>query len=88
MIQFEIPQNLNGEQLINELIAAGVTISEPPLVDGDRNLWLEINASDKIKAQSIVANHKGIDSVKVLTIEEKLQKVGLTLDDLKTALGL
>lgn len=88
MIQFETPQNLNGEQLINELIASGVTITEPPLVDGNRNLWLEIKATDKTKAQAVVAAHEGIDTVKVLTIEQKLATVGLSLDDLKAALGL
>jgi hypothetical protein len=88
MIQFETPQNLNGEQLINELIASGVTISEPPELDGNNNLWLKIKATDKTKAQAVVDAHQGIDTVKVLSIEDKLKKVDLTLDDLKAALGL
>jgi hypothetical protein len=88
MIQFIKPTKINGEQLLEELNAAGVTITEPPMIDGDGNLWLEIKATDKTKATAVVEAHVGIDQVKTLTIEEKLASVGLSLNDLKTALGL
>jgi len=88
MIQFEKPNNLNGKQLMDELVAAGVAITEPPLLDGNRKLWLEIKATDKTKAQPIVDAHVGIDTVKVLTVAEKLAIVDLSIDDLKAALGL
>ena len=88
MIQFDKPSNLNGSQLMSELKAAGVSISEAPVLDGNGVLWLEINTADKVKATSIVESHNGTDEIKVLTIDEKLASVGLSINDLKTALGI
>ena len=88
MIQVEKPENLNSKQLMDELVAAGVAITEPPLLDGNHKLWLEIKTADKTKAQPIVNSHAGIDSIPVLTVAEKLAIVDLSIDDLKAALGL
>ena len=89
MIQFTKPSQLNGSQLKDELVAAGVAIkddSNAVSTDGEQNLWLEIADADKVKAQEVVANHVGID--KEPTLEDKLSSVGLSLTDLKAALGL
>ena len=86
LIQFDMPKNHNGEQLINELNAAGVQIDKRPLIDENKDFWLDIAESDKAKASAVVAAHKGID--KEPTIEDKLSSVGLSLTDLKAALGL
>lgn len=88
MIQFTKPQNLNGAQLITELNAAGILVNQEPLIDGNGDFWLDIDASDKSKAESIVATHNGIVMPEEVSIEEKLASVGLNLQDLKTALGL
>jgi hypothetical protein len=90
MLNFTIPTNLNGSELLDELIAGGVNIA--PKYDAvliqDGSLWLDIAQADKAKATSIVAAHNGTTVAPELTVEQKLASVGLSLDDLKTALGL
>jgi hypothetical protein len=88
MIQFTKPENLNGAELLAELNAAGVSITELPMIDGNGNLWLEIDETDKVKAESLVAAHNGTIIAPEPTIENKLASVGLSVADLKTALGL
>jgi hypothetical protein len=88
MIQFIEPTNLNGAELLTELNSGGVAITEPPMLDGDGNFWLDIAEADKAKATPIVAAHNGTMVALELTIDEKLASVGLSVTDLKTALGL
>ena len=88
MIQFDKPTNLNGTELLAELNAGGVSISELPLLDGAGNFWLDIKETDKAKATPIVAAHNGTIVAPERTIEDKLASVGLSLTDLKEALGL
>lgn len=88
MIKFDKPTNLNGTELMAELVAAGVKISEPPLIDGNSDFWLYIADKDEAKAKPIVAAHNGTTVAPELTVEQKLATVGLNLGDLKTALGL
>lgn len=87
MIQFNKPVNLNGSQLLDELNAAGVIITEPPVLDGNNILWLQINSNDTNKATEIVSAHNGTDEIRVQTIEEKLASVGLSIQELKAALS-
>lgn len=87
MIKFNLPANLNGSQLKEELNNAGVVITESPLVDDF--LWLIIDPEDEEKARVVVDNHVGIDTPPVeMTVEQKLASVGLNLNDLKSALGI
>jgi hypothetical protein len=64
-ISFTKPSNLNGATLLNELIAAGVSVAEkngkPQWVelDGDGVLWLDIAEKDKPKAEIVLAAHNG-----------------------------
>jgi hypothetical protein len=88
MIQFNKPTNLNGTELIEELKAAGVAISESPMIDGNGNFWLNITETDNNKAATIVAAHNGTIVAPEPTVEQKLASVGLDLDDLRNALGL
>ncbi len=88
MIKFNKPINLNGTELVNELNDAGVTVNDLPYVDGNSDLWLGISNSDKTKAESIVAAHNGTIIAPEPTIQDKLANAGITLDELKTALGL
>lgn len=68
MIKFNKPENINGEVLINELLEAGVSIQEnhdfklpyePPLIDGNGDLWLAVDESDRLKAQTVLNLHSG-----------------------------
>jgi hypothetical protein len=88
MIKFNKPENLNGTELLAELNAAQVSITKPPSVDGNNELWLDIKSADKAKAEAIVAAHNGTTVAPEPTIEQKLARVGLSVDDLKAALGL
>ena len=69
MIKFTKPENLDGAKLIEELLAAGIkSISKdrstfngyaPPMLDGNGDLWLDIDAKDESKAAAVVAAHIG-----------------------------
>ena len=65
MESFTKPASLNGETLIAELEAAGVTVIansmgiKCPSIDGNGELWLDIIKADKAKALAVVANHQG-----------------------------
>jgi len=90
MEKYIIPKNLNGIQLRKELNDAGIVISDNSRAvrTYDNELILEISAKDADKAKEIVAAHNGIIVSPEPTIEQKLAKVGLNLEDLKLALGL
>jgi hypothetical protein len=90
MIQFIKPENLNGAELRDELNANGVAISDDPFsvkLEGDGSLWLDIAEADKAKATPIVAAHNGTTVAPELTVAQKLASVGLSLEELKAALG-
>ena len=74
-----IPALLNGEQLQDELNALSVYVADNKLI---------IN-SDKSEAEVLaaVAAHKPAPFVEP-TVIDKLASVGLSIDDLKAALGL
>lgn len=84
MTTYTKPTNLNGAELMTELAAAGIVISRVQ-DNGDNTITLE--TTDK-KAESIIATHNGTTIAPEPTINEKLQSVGLNLDDLKSALGI
>ena len=88
MIQFTKPINLNGAELLAELNAVGVAIIEPPVLDGSGILWLDIKPADETKAAAVVTAHNGTIVAPEQTIEDKLASVGLSIPDLKAALGL
>ena len=91
MIKFDKPNNLNGVELLNELSAVGIVldkVNQAPFIDGEGNFWLDIDPADEAKAKPIVAAHNGTIIASELTIEDKLASVGLSLTDLKSALGL
>ena len=88
MIQFTKPTNLNGVELLNELKAGSVVITELPMLDGNGDFWLDITEADKTKTTPIVAAHNGTLVAPEPTIQAKLTSVGLSVSDLKEALGL
>jgi hypothetical protein len=85
MIQFNLPNKLNGAQLLDELKAAGVAITEYATIENG-SLFLDIEAKDEAKAKAVVDSHIGVD--KEPTLNDKLSSVGLSVADLKAALGL
>lgn len=88
MIEFVKPENLNGTELADELKAVGIYLNRPPLIDGQGKFWLDVKPAEEQQAKLIVAAHNGTTIAPEKTIEQKLASVGLTLDDLKKALGL
>lgn len=91
MISFDTPTNLNGAELLDELAAVGIVldkVKQPPQLRADGRLYLDILETDKDKAEAIVTAHNGATVAPEPTIEDKLASVGLSLPDLKAALGL
>ena len=88
MIQFTRPENLNGAELVKELNDNGIEVTGKPFLDGNNDLWLDINESDKAQAESIVAAHNCTTVAPEPSIQDKLANAGITLDELKVALGL
>jgi len=88
MIKFNKPTNLNGKELLDELADAGVIPAQIPFIDGNDDMWLDINEADKAKAEAVVAAHNGTTVAPEPTVADKLASVGLNLNDLKAALGL
>jgi len=77
--EFDIPKELNGAQLKAELSCTEVYIRDDKLVIGGS--LTQAQAAAGIKA------HKPI-APKEPTLDEKLASVGLSVADLKSALGL
>jgi hypothetical protein len=66
MIQFEKPQNLNGKTLIDDLVAAGISIGvdgsgerAKPMIDGEGNFYLPVNEADREATQAVLDNYNG-----------------------------
>jgi hypothetical protein len=94
MISLNLDKIIDGAQLIKELVEAGIAVEKnsagnyiDPLLDADSQLWLAIEAKDKTKAKAILDNHIPKPAPEP-TVEEKLASVGLSVEDLKAALGL
>ena len=89
MISFTKPKNLNGAELLEELAAADVTVTDRPSDDGEGLLWLDIAEADKDKAAPIVAAHNGtmIAPNNSAAKAALLANLGITADEFKTLLG-
>lgn len=91
MIKFAKPTNLNGAELREELKAAGIVIDNSfgsVVDDGCGNLLLDISEDDETKAKVVVNSHNGTQIPKDPTLAEKLAALGVSIDDLKAALGV
>ena len=91
MIKFDKPKNLNGAELRKELLNAGVKIGDngtEVVIDEYGDFWLDISKANVSKAEPIVAAHNGTVIASEPTVIQKLASVGLSIDDLKDALGL
>jgi hypothetical protein len=89
MIKFNKPINLNGTELLNELNAGNVAISNPPEIDGNGDFWLDIAKKDEAKATLIVAAHNGtiIAPDKTAARQAILDRLGLSADEAAILLG-
>ena len=89
MIKFNKPENLNGTELLAELNAGQVKITQPPMVDGNNDLWLEIAEKDTSKATTIIAAHNGTTVAPDNTVARQalLDRLGLTSDEAKLLLS-
>lgn len=86
MIQFTKPINLNGSELLAELQAAGINASNPTI---DEDIFtIDLDEKDATKAKKIVEAHNGTMVAPEPTISQKLASVGLSVDNLKAALGI
>jgi hypothetical protein len=91
MISFTKPENLNGSELRQELLEAGISINQDSksiFVEADGCLYLDIMQQDEAKAAAVIAAHNGTVIPPEPTIADKLASVGLSVTDLKEALGL
>jgi hypothetical protein len=77
--EFEIPAQINGEQLKTELVCDEVYIRDNKLIIGGE--------LTQAQAKAGLAAHVPIAPIEP-SVAEKLASVGLTIPDLKAALGL
>ncbi len=89
MIKFNKPIDFDGVQFCTELQNQGVKINDytSPFLDDNNDFWLDIDTKDIAKAQQVLDAHIPQPKPEP-TIVEKLASVGLSIDDLKAALGL
>lgn len=90
MKSFKKPDNLNGTELLAELAAVGINLdikTQLPVVE-DNTVYLDITDEQETIAKSVIDSHNGTIISKESSIEDKLNSVGLNLNDLKIALGL
>lgn len=91
MIKYDKPINLNGKELREELRDSKIDISDSSravILEADGYLYLDIDPSKELQAKAVVGSHNGTMIAPEPTVAEKLASVGLSLDDLKEALGL
>jgi len=89
MIKFDKPINLNGAQLLNALNAGGVAVTEPPMIDGNGDFYLDIDEADKAKATPIIAAHNGTTVAPDNSTAKAalLARLGITADEAKLLIG-
>ena len=88
-MEFTLPKKFNGETLRNELKAEGIILPEnkKAITVSGEVLILDIDEKDATKVQNVLANHNGDDILIEETVADKLASVGLSIEELKTALG-
>jgi hypothetical protein len=82
---FNKPKNLNGAELLAELKVVGLDVN---LIRDNSDGTISFEVNNEELASEIVLAHNGTTVAPELTIEQKLASVGLSLPDLKAALGL
>jgi hypothetical protein len=85
MKTFTKPKNLNGAELMAELAAVGIVVHK---VFDNADNTISFDTDNESASATVVAAHNGTTVAPEPTIEDKLASVGLSLPDLKAALGL
>ena len=85
MATFTKPANLNGAELKQELAAVNIIVDS---VQDNLDGTITFQTDKETKAAEIVSQHDGTTIAPEPTINQKLSSVGLSIDDLKLALGL
>ena len=85
MATFTKPQNLNGAELKQELAAVNIIVVS---VEDNLDGTITFETDKETKAAEVVSQHNGTTIAPKLSTEQKLASVGLSLDDLKAALGV
>jgi hypothetical protein len=82
MIEFQKPTNLNGKELLEELDSAGVIVNGRPEVELEI-LRLDITATDKAKAEKVIAQHNGTTTDVDRSAEKAalLERLGITAEE-------
>ena len=83
MKTFTKPENLNGAELQAELASAGIIVDE---IFDLANGMIAFQTESESEATAIVAAHNGTTVAPEPTIADKLASVGLSLDELKSAI--
>ncbi len=88
MIQFTKPTNLNGTELIQELVQANINIIGLPMVEGEI-LKLDISEAETAAAAAIVAAHNGTTVAPDNSAAKAnlLAKLGITEEEARLLLG-
>jgi hypothetical protein len=80
---FDRPTNLNGAELKEELAAVGIIVET---IRDNANDTISFETTNEAKAAEVVAAHNGTTVAPEPTIADKLASVGLSLDELKSAI--
>lgn len=89
-MELNLDKDINGEQLVQELKAAGVTIIDNaiPFIEGDI-LTLNVAATDEVKTQKVWDAHVA-ENWEIKRAEARqavLDKLGLSADEVAALLG-
>ena len=83
MKTFSKPENLNGTELMAELAAVGIVVDKVfDFSDGT----IGFETDNESAAAAVVAAHNGTTVAPEPTLADKLASVGLSLDELKSAI--
>lgn len=87
-MKVEIPKNLNGFQLLDELKSAGIVVADDMVfIGGDQLLTINVDEKDEAKTAEIVANHVGIERDLKAEKQAVLDKLGLTAEEIAALLS-
>ncbi len=84
MATFTKPENLNGAELKQELAASDIVVES---IKDNLDGTISFDTDKESDATSIVAAHNGTTVALEPTIADKLASVGLSIEELKSALS-
>ena len=88
MIKFNNINFTDGKQLLEDLAQVGIFLDinlQPPLIDGEGFLCLDVQESQRETVQSVLNAHNP-RPIPEPTIADKLASVGLDFEELKAAI--